>query len=222
MPCRFCMLDGGGFGMQRDGRADVTASRRNTSLVYQSTLSKVKNNPPTIEATKYPPGKRLIFTPNLRLDTGGAGINKVPVFEPRRGENSIAVGKGTLFVPAAHGGRSLDLPTLKGSHRCGLSRGGGSAAPTDAQPPDLRPLQGRRRFCQLLRGRRAQKTCPCPRHSNGKVLHGGTACRPWVGGARRSILGLFRQLNNPLKAFLVLAGQWHHPLRPIPPFDVSR
>ena len=86
-------------------------------------------------AAPLPPPRADLY-PHLRLDTGGAGINKVLVFEPRRGENSIAVGKGTLFVPAAHGGRSLDLPTLKGSHRCGLS-GGEVLLPPHYNPPSF-------------------------------------------------------------------------------------
>ena len=202
--------------MQRDGRADVTASRRNTSLVYQSTLSKVKNNPPTIEATKYPPGKRLIFTPNLRLDTGGAGINKVPVFEPRRGENSIAVGKGTLFVPAAHGGRSLDLPTLKGSHRCGLS-GGRFCCPRGRRTPRPSTPSGSAAFLPTAPWAAGTKDVPLPTPFKWKSPPWGNSLPPLGGRRARSILGLFRQLNNPLKAFLVLAGQWHHPLRPDPP-----
>ena len=40
----------------------------------------------------------------------------MPVLEPRRGENLVAVGKGTFLVSAAHGWLSLDPPTLKGSN----------------------------------------------------------------------------------------------------------
>jgi hypothetical protein len=49
--------------------------------------------------------------PYSRLDTG---VNFAP--QPRRGLHSIAVGKGTFFVPAAHGKLPTALPTLKGSN----------------------------------------------------------------------------------------------------------
>jgi hypothetical protein len=41
--------------------------------------------------------------PHLLLDTEGVKPRVARVHPPRRGENRISVGKGTFFVPAAHG-----------------------------------------------------------------------------------------------------------------------
>ena len=113
------------------------------------------------------PPESVDFYPHLWLDTG---VNFGP--QPRRGLHSVAVGKCTFFVPAAHGKLPIALPTLKGSNIQPLAGSpvGSNVGAEHSTPPGSR--RGRDRQPWVA----GTKNVPLPTAIQFSPLQGGWPC----------------------------------------------